>query len=103
MEPFQAAKNRSSPPDRLTAEELDGDLVQPGHPLFGIVWINSKRMSGTPCFSGTRVPIQSLFDHLEGGDNLEVFLQDFPGVSREQAITVLEMSRSRFFDALVAA
>ena len=51
----------------LTPEDLEGDLVQPGHPLFGIVWANRQRMSGTPCFAGTRVPVQSLFDHLEGG------------------------------------
>jgi len=52
-------------------EDLAGDLVQPGHPLFGIVWVNPHRMSGTPCFTGTRVPVQSLFDHLESGDSLE--------------------------------
>ncbi len=46
--------------------------------------------SGTPVFTGTRVPIKTLFDHLEAGDSLEVFLDDFPSVSRDLAIGVLE-------------
>jgi uncharacterized protein (DUF433 family) len=85
----------------LTPQDLEGDLIQPGHPLFGIVWVNPQRMSGTPCFAGTRVPIQSLFDHLEAGDTLQTFLDDFPGVTRDQAIAVLESSRSRLLGDLV--
>lgn len=85
-----------------TPEELAGDRVQPGHPLFGIVWVNPQRMSGTPCFTGTRVPVQSLFDHLEAGDTLETFLDDFPGVTRDQAVLLLEISRARVLDDLVA-
>lgn len=50
-------------------------------------------MSGTPCFAGTRVPIQNLFDYLEGGDDLDEFLDDFPSVSREAALSVLEMAK----------
>lgn len=46
--------------------------------------------SGTPVFAGTRVPIKTLFDHIEAGDSLEVFLEDFPSVSRELAVAVLE-------------
>lgn len=49
-------------------------------------------MGGTPVFTGTRVPIKSLFDYLEGGDSLEEFLDDFPSVSKEKAIEVLEMA-----------
>ena len=59
--------------------------------------MNSQRItvdpeihSGTPVFAGTRVPIRTLFDHLEAGDSLEVFLDDFPSVSRDLAIGVLE-------------
>ena len=51
-----------------------------------------QRMSGTPCFVGTRVPVKSLFDYLEAGDSLEVFLEQFPTVSRETAIAVLEVA-----------
>lgn len=50
-------------------------------------------MSGTPCFSGTRVPIQNLFDYLEGGDNLDDFLDDFPSVTREAAVAVINMAK----------
>jgi uncharacterized protein (DUF433 family) len=50
--------------------------------------------SGTPVFRGTRVPIKTLFDHLEAGDSLEVFLGDFPSVSRELAVAVLEEARA---------
>lgn len=55
-------------------------------------------VSGTPVFTGTRVPIQNLLDYLEGGDTLDDFLEGFPGVSREQAIAFLEMAK----DALLA-
>lgn len=82
-------------PERpLTAEELSGDLVQPGHPLFGIVWVNPARVSGAPCFAGTRVPVRNLFDYLEGGDSLDDFLEGFPGVTHEQAVAVLELAAS---------
>lgn len=52
-----------------------------------------EKMSGTPVFSGTRVPIKHLFDYLEGGESLEAFLDQFPTVSREQALAVLSASR----------
>ena len=51
-------------------------------------------MGGTPVFAGTRVPIRVLFEHLESGDSLDVFLSDFPSVSREVAIQVLEAART---------
>jgi uncharacterized protein (DUF433 family) len=52
-------------------------------------------LSGTPVFVGTRVPVQSLFDYLEGGDTLDEFLRQFPSVRREQAIAALEFLRGR--------
>ena len=78
----------------LDPELLVGDLIQPGHTLFGTIWINRERMSGAACFYGTRVPIQNLFDYLKGGEPLDDFLDGFPGVTREQAIAVLELARS---------
>ena len=54
---------------------------------------NPEKMSGTPVFPGTRVPIKHLFDYLEGGESLEEFLDQFPTVSREQAVAVLSASR----------
>lgn len=50
-------------------------------------------LGGTPVFVGTRVPVKTLFDYLESGDSLEVFLDEFPSVSREQAIAALELAR----------
>jgi uncharacterized protein (DUF433 family) len=50
-------------------------------------------MSGALCFSGTRVPVKHLFDYLEGSSSLEEFLEDFPTVSRERAVAVLEAAR----------
>lgn len=52
-------------------------------------------MSGQPVFFGTRVPIQTLWAYLEGGDPLEEFLRDFPGVSREHAVAVLELAKEK--------
>jgi uncharacterized protein (DUF433 family) len=50
-------------------------------------------LGGTAVFAGTRVPVRILFEHLEAGDPLEVFLQDFPSVTRELAVQVLEDAR----------
>lgn len=61
--------------------------------LYGQVSIDPEVMSGTPVFAGTRVPVQNLFDYMEGGDALVDFLDDFPSVSKEAAIAVLEMAR----------
>ena len=49
-------------------------------------------LSGTPVFVGTRVPVRSLFDYIEGGETLDEFLHQFPSVTREQAIAALEMA-----------
>ena len=56
-------------------------------------------LGGTPVFTGTRAPIQTLLDYLEGGDTLGEFLDGFPGVNREQAVTFLELTK----DVLLAA
>jgi uncharacterized protein (DUF433 family) len=61
--------------------------------LYGQVSIDPEVMSGTPVFAGTRVPVQNLFDYLEGGDSLEEFLDDFPSVSKKSALAVLEMAK----------
>jgi uncharacterized protein (DUF433 family) len=70
--------------------ENDVELISEGLPLFGVVWMNPARMSGAPCFYGTRVPIKNLFDYLRGGDSLETFLEDFEGVKHEHAIQLLD-------------
>ena len=50
-------------------------------------------MSGALCFTGTRVPVKNLFDYLEGASSLEEFLEDFPSITREQAVAVFEDAR----------
>jgi len=57
-----------------------------------------SRLGGVPVFRGTRVPVKSLFDHLKAGDSLEVFLDDFPGVTLEQVTTVLEFAGKHLAD-----
>lgn len=52
-------------------------------------------LGGTPVFAGTRVPVQTLFDYLEGGETIDDFLEGFPSVTREQVISVLEQARDR--------
>ncbi|HWZ97098.1 MAG TPA: DUF433 domain-containing protein [Candidatus Dormibacteraeota bacterium] len=54
---------------------------------------NPDILGGTPVFRGTRVPIQALFDYLEGGEKLEDFLEGFPTVSREAAVAALEEAK----------
>ena len=61
--------------------------------LSQVVRSDPDILGGTPVFVGTRVPAQSLFDHLEAGDSIEDFLEGFPSVKREQVIAVLEESR----------
>jgi uncharacterized protein (DUF433 family) len=52
-------------------------------------------MSGTPVFAGTRVPVQTLLDYIEGGDSIDVFLDGFPTVTREQVIAFLDEATKR--------
>jgi uncharacterized protein (DUF433 family) len=59
-----------------------------------LITTSPHRLGGTPGFAGTRVPVQSLIDYLEGGETLDQFLVDFPSVSREHAIAVLELAKS---------
>ena len=58
-----------------------------------VINIDKDIMGGTPVFYGTRVPIKNLFDYLETGDSIETFLEDFEGVSREQVVKILEISK----------
>lgn len=58
-----------------------------------VVHTDPEILGGTPVFVGTRVPAKTLFDYLEAGDPLDEFLNDFPSVSREQAVAALELAR----------
>lgn len=57
-----------------------------------IINIDKDILSGQPVFKGSRVPVESLFDHLEAGVSLDEFLDDFPTVSKEQAIALLDVA-----------
>lgn len=61
--------------------------------MVPIISRNPEIMHGTPVFQGTRVPVQTLFDYLEGGDTLEDFLAGFPTVARASAIWVIEEAK----------
>jgi uncharacterized protein (DUF433 family) len=67
-----------------------------------IVHRDPEILGGTPVFVGTRVPVKSLYDHLEAGDSLDEFLDSFPSVSRQQAVAALELARE-MTEAPVAA
>ncbi len=60
--------------------------------ITDIITINKEIQSGTPVFKGTRIPIQSLFWHLESGVTIDEFLEDFPSVTKNQVIQLLELS-----------
>ena len=62
-----------------------------------IIETNPEKVGGTPVFAGTRVPIQNLFDYIEGGESLEDFLDGFPPVTRKQAVAVLELAKKSLF------
>ena len=57
-----------------------------------IITVDNEILGGQPVFKGTRVPVESLFDHLEAGVPLDEFLDDFPTVSKEQAIALLSIA-----------
>jgi uncharacterized protein (DUF433 family) len=61
--------------------------------LNEVGWIDPGRMSGEPCFKGTRVPVQALIDHIEGNSTLDDFLEGFPSVTRDQAIGFIELAK----------
>ncbi len=63
-------------------------------PHQSVVVSDPEILGGTPCFHGTRVPVDSLIDYLEAGDSLDEFLDNFPSVSREAAIAALEDAKA---------
>ena len=60
-----------------------------------MVSVDPTIMHGTPCFTGTRVPVQTLLDYVEDGDTLDSFLCDFVTVTREQAVLFLELAKEQ--------
>ena len=68
--------------------------------LASVVSVNSAIMHGTPCFTGTRVPVQTLLDYVEEGDTLDSFLKDFPTVTRSHAIQFLELAKQQLIECV---
>lgn len=68
--------------------------------LAGVVSVDRSIMHGTPCFAGTRVPVQTLLDYIEDGDTLDSFLRDFITVKREQAISFLELAKDQLIECV---
>jgi uncharacterized protein (DUF433 family) len=68
--------------------------------LSQVVWIDPGRMSGAPCFSGTRVPVQMLLDHLKQGETIADFLDGAPSVTRQQAEMFLELASEQLIECV---
>lgn len=69
-------------------------------PVSEVITKDPDILGGTPVFRGTRVPLEALVDYLEGGQTLDEFLDDFPTVTREAAISALEVGKSLMVDQL---
>ena len=69
-------------------------MAEDNYPIPSLpLWQNAQRVSGALCFAGTRVPVESLFTNIEGGVNLDEYLDAFEGVTRAQAVAVLEHAK----------
>ena len=68
-----------------------------------LITASPDRLGGTPVFAGTRVPVQTLIDYLEGGHPLDQFLEEFPAVSRDHAVAVLELAKQALLAPAPAA
>ena len=89
-------------PKILSDNYWEVELVTRDDPRLGIVSANMERVSGTPCFVGTRVPIRNLWDYLEEGPSINDFLNIFPGVTLEQARDALRLACERPLEGLPA-
>lgn len=76
------------------------ELIPPDSPLAAYISVNPGRMHGEPCFKGTRVPVQTLFDHLQAGEPISAFLRGFPDVSPQQAAAVIELASRGLLEGL---
>ncbi len=69
--------------------------------LQELIHVSEDILGGTPVFRGTRVPVSSLFEHLQSGISLKEFLEDFPSVNKEQAEQVIELSKVSFLSLVI--
>ncbi len=68
--------------------------------LEAVISINKNVLHGTPCFSGTRVPVQTLIDFLETGETVDAFLAIYPYIPREQVVSFLELTKNLTLEQL---
>jgi uncharacterized protein (DUF433 family) len=90
--PAPAARLRTGYHGKVSAEQKAK--------LDKVLWIGPNRMSGAPCFAGTRVPVQMLIDHLKHGDTIDDFLEGAPSVRREQAELFLELASEQLVECV---
>jgi len=83
------------PTTRQERELIPADSI-----LAPYISVDPGKMHGEPCFRGSRVPIQNLFDHLRAGDPLSEFLEGFPSVSRAQAVAVIDLAARGLLEGL---
>ena len=72
------------------------ETTNPSSPWYPYVWVDPERMSGTPCFRNSRLPVKSLFDHLSHGYTVEGFMDAFDGAPRDMVLGVLEVAAKEF-------
>jgi uncharacterized protein (DUF433 family) len=68
--------------------------------LSEVIWVDPERVSGMPCFKGTRVPVQALLDYIEGGSTIDEFFEDYPSVTREQVTQFLQLSKKQLIECV---
>lgn len=88
------------PPLGLRQPRPDGELIPHDSPLAPFISVDPGRMSGEPCFKGTRVPIKTLFDHLRAGETMAEFLDGFPPVTQVQAAAVVDLASMGLLEGL---
>ncbi len=96
----QATLKPILPTQQQVDTEQDTELIPASDPRAEFISVDPQRMSGTPCFVGSRVPIKHLWDYLEGGDPLEQFFDDYEGVSREAVLGAFQMAFDKLMEGL---
>jgi len=86
--------------DRLPSFRQARELIPSDSPLAPFISVDPGRMHGEPCFRGTRIPVQILFDHLRCGNDMAEFLAGFPDVTREQAVAVIDLAARGLLEGL---
>lgn len=92
--------NAPTPSTNPPSARQERELIPSDSPLAPYISVNPGRMHGEPCFKGTRVPIQTLFDHLDMDNGLGEFLEGFPDVARDQAAAVIGLASRGLLEGL---